>query len=69
MSKWTNSALGETIRLIVTFAASGLFCEYGFDNIWGSIFYITGKYAIRWQIKITIIGLYFNVINHHFKSR
>ena len=30
-----------------TFASSGYLCEYGFDNGWGSIFYITGEECVH----------------------
>ncbi|XP_055864731.1 sialin-like isoform X1 [Biomphalaria glabrata] len=33
---------------IITFAISGLMCEYGFDNGWGSIFYLSGLFTILW---------------------
>ncbi|XP_071109026.1 uncharacterized transporter slc-17.2-like [Haliotis cracherodii] len=33
---------------IATFAISGLLCVYGFDNGWGSIFYITGAISVFW---------------------
>uniref|UniRef100_A0A2C9L9M1 Major facilitator superfamily (MFS) profile domain-containing protein n=1 Tax=Biomphalaria glabrata TaxID=6526 RepID=A0A2C9L9M1_BIOGL len=33
---------------IITFAVSGLMCEYGFDNGWGSIFYLSGLFTILW---------------------
>ena len=44
-----TSILGAWVGIIVTFAVSGLLCEYGFDNGWGSIFYITGEF-IGFQI-------------------
>jgi len=44
-----TSILGTWVGIIVTFAVSGLLCEYGFDNGWGSIFYITGEF-IGFQI-------------------
>jgi len=37
------SYTGAWFGTIVTFASSGLLCEYGFDGGWGSIFYITGN--------------------------
>ena len=40
----SNSIVGAWVGIIVTFAVSGLLCEYGFDNGWGSIFYITGEF-------------------------
>ncbi|XP_046577943.1 uncharacterized transporter slc-17.2-like [Haliotis rubra] len=33
---------------IATFAISGLLCVYGFDNGWGSMFYITGAISVFW---------------------
>ena len=30
---------------ILTFTLSGYLCAYGFDNGWGSVFYVTGKMA------------------------
>jgi len=35
-------ALGTTLGFVMTFNTSGVLCEYGFDNGWGSIFYVTG---------------------------
>ncbi|XP_046332461.1 uncharacterized transporter slc-17.2-like [Haliotis rufescens] len=39
---------GSLIGNIFTFSASGLLCEYGFDNGWGSIFYIIGTGTLLW---------------------
>jgi ACS family sodium-dependent inorganic phosphate cotransporter-like MFS transporter 5 len=33
---------GAVVGIVGTFATSGVLCEYGIDNGWGSIFYITG---------------------------
>ena len=35
-------SIGAWVGTVVTFAGSGVLCESGFDNGWGSIFYITG---------------------------
>ncbi|WAR14349.1 SL172-like protein, partial [Mya arenaria] len=32
---------GTTLGFVATFSTSGVLCEYGFDNGWGSIFYLT----------------------------
>ncbi|XP_052061714.1 uncharacterized transporter slc-17.2-like [Mytilus californianus] len=45
-----TSYVGATCGIIGTFAASGLLCEYGFDNGWGSIFYITGGLSCIWTV-------------------
>ncbi|CAC5419728.1 SLC17A5 [Mytilus coruscus] len=45
-----TSYVGASIGIIGTFAASGLLCEYGFDNGWGSIFYITGGLSCIWTV-------------------
>ncbi|XP_067659181.1 uncharacterized transporter slc-17.2-like [Haliotis asinina] len=39
---------GSLIGNIFAFSASGLLCEYGFDNGWGSIFYIIGIGTFLW---------------------
>nr|KAG5706444.1 hypothetical protein BaRGS_032837 [Batillaria attramentaria] len=41
---YTGLMLGN----IVTFIFSGLLCAYGFDNGWGSVFYITGGATFIW---------------------
>ncbi|KAK6176382.1 hypothetical protein SNE40_014680 [Patella caerulea] len=41
---------GPTIGVILTYAVSGLLCVYGFDNGWGSIFYVTGIVGILWSV-------------------
>ncbi|CAC5398744.1 SLC17A5 [Mytilus coruscus] len=42
--------VGVNAGIIGTFATSGLLCEYGFDNGWGSIFYITGGLCCIWTV-------------------
>ncbi|XP_063442651.1 sialin-like [Mytilus trossulus] len=42
--------VGVNAGIIGTFATSGILCEYGFDNGWGSIFYITGGLSCIWTI-------------------
>ena len=32
---------------MITFSGSGMLCAYGFDNGWGSIFYVTGTIEIN----------------------
>ncbi|CAG2223697.1 SLC17A5 [Mytilus edulis] len=46
----TVSYLGTMFGNVGTFASSGYLCEYGFDNGWGSIFYITGGLACIWVV-------------------
>ncbi|KAK6174796.1 hypothetical protein SNE40_013375 [Patella caerulea] len=41
---------GSFIGNIITFAASGLLCDYGFDNGWGSIFYLTSIVTVIWLV-------------------
>ncbi|KAK3798620.1 hypothetical protein RRG08_005031 [Elysia crispata] len=41
---------GPLIGNILTFSISGLLCEYGFDNGWGSIFYISGIGNLLWVV-------------------
>lgn len=36
---------GTMFGMVGTFSTSGLLCQYGFDNGWGSIFYITGYFV------------------------
>ncbi|GFO16202.1 vesicular glutamate transporter 2 [Plakobranchus ocellatus] len=43
---FTGSLLGN----ILSFAVSGLLCAYGFDNGWGSIFYLTGGTYFLWVV-------------------
>ena len=38
---------GTMFGNVGTFASSGYLCEYGFDNGWGSIFYITGEECVH----------------------
>ncbi|XP_022337131.2 sialin-like [Crassostrea virginica] len=40
--------LGTMFGMVGTFSTSGLLCQYGFDNGWGSIFYITGGITFLW---------------------
>ena len=44
------SPTGAVVGIVGTFAASGVLCEYGFDNGWGSIFYITGTKSYLLEI-------------------
>ena len=37
---------GTTLGNVVTFLSSGFLCAYGFDNGWGSIFYVTGNFVL-----------------------
>ncbi|XP_071110137.1 uncharacterized transporter slc-17.2-like [Haliotis cracherodii] len=39
---------GTQFGSIATFAISGFMCIYGFDNGWGSIFYVTGGISLLW---------------------
>ncbi|KAH9523357.1 hypothetical protein Btru_039827 [Bulinus truncatus] len=41
---------GPLIGNIATFSISGLLCQYGFDNGWGSIFYLSGIFNMLWVI-------------------
>ncbi|GFO16204.1 vesicular glutamate transporter 1, partial [Plakobranchus ocellatus] len=41
---------GAVVGNVVTFALSGLLCAYGFDNGWGSIFYLTGVLNLVWVV-------------------
>ncbi|GFR97530.1 vesicular glutamate transporter 1, partial [Elysia marginata] len=41
---------GPLIGSILAFSISGLLCEYGFDNGWGSIFYIAGIGNLLWVV-------------------
>ncbi|KAL4221287.1 hypothetical protein ACF0H5_019550 [Mactra antiquata] len=41
---------GTTLGNVVTFSTSGLLCAYGFDNGWGSIFYVTGGLGVLWSL-------------------
>ena len=36
--------IGTMFGTVLTFGTSGVLCQYGFDNGWASIFYITGNY-------------------------
>ncbi|XP_071110371.1 uncharacterized transporter slc-17.2-like [Haliotis cracherodii] len=39
---------GPQFGSIATFALSGFMCIYGFDNGWGSMFYVTGGISLLW---------------------
>ncbi|CAG5125167.1 unnamed protein product, partial [Candidula unifasciata] len=41
---------GPLVGNIVTFSISGVLCEYGFDNGWGSIFYLSGIFNLLWVV-------------------
>nr|KAI8731889.1 sialin-like isoform X1 [Biomphalaria glabrata] len=41
---------GIPIGNIVTFSISGVLCQSGFDNGWGSIFYLSGIFTVLWVI-------------------
>ena len=43
---FSKSIAGTTLGNVVTFLSSGYLCAYGFDNGWGSIFYVTGRLEI-----------------------
>jgi hypothetical protein len=38
--------IGAWVGTVVTFGTSGFLCQSGFDNGWGSIFYLTGNFNI-----------------------
>lgn len=44
---------GTMFGMVGTFSTSGLLCQYGFDNGWGSIFYITGYFV--WSLFISVL--------------
>lgn len=44
---------GTMFGMVGTFSTSGLLCQYGFDNGWGSIFYITGYFV--WSLFIFVL--------------
>ncbi|KAK3105998.1 hypothetical protein FSP39_010513 [Pinctada imbricata] len=46
----TVAGLGPTIGYILTFSTSGWLCDNGFDNGWGSIFYIGGGCTLLWVV-------------------
>ncbi|XP_076086078.1 sialin-like isoform X2 [Mytilus galloprovincialis] len=46
----TFTSVGTMFGVVGTFASSGYLCEYGFDNGWGSIFYITGGFSCIWVV-------------------
>ncbi|RUS83811.1 hypothetical protein EGW08_008423 [Elysia chlorotica] len=41
---------GPLVGNVLTFAISGLLCAYGFDNGWGSIFYLAGIGNLLWVV-------------------
>ncbi|XP_041378578.1 sialin-like [Gigantopelta aegis] len=41
---------GAAVGTILTFGLSGFMCAYGFDNGWGSIFYLTGGGTLLWAV-------------------
>ncbi|XP_059140302.1 sialin-like isoform X2 [Physella acuta] len=41
---------GPLVGNIATFSISGLLCQYGFDNGWGSIFYLSGLFNMLWVV-------------------
>ncbi|CAL1547223.1 unnamed protein product [Lymnaea stagnalis] len=41
---------GPLLGNIATFSISGLLCQYGFDNGWGSIFYLSGLFNLLWVV-------------------
>lgn len=41
---------GPLVGNVVTFSISGLLCQYGFDNGWGSIFYLSGIVNTLWVV-------------------
>ncbi|VDI22642.1 Hypothetical predicted protein [Mytilus galloprovincialis] len=50
-SKLTSIAyLGVPFGIGISFITSGYLCKYGFDNGWGSIFYLTGGFTVVWAI-------------------
>ncbi|XP_048752020.2 sialin-like [Ostrea edulis] len=40
--------LGTMFGMVLTLSSSGFLCQYGFDNGWGSIFYISGGLTMLW---------------------
>lgn len=50
-SKLTSFAcLGVAFGIVISFITSGYLCKHGFDNGWGSIFYLTGGFTVFWAI-------------------
>ncbi|KAL8587268.1 hypothetical protein ACOMHN_045516 [Nucella lapillus] len=41
---------GPPLGTILTFSLSALLCSYGFDNGWGSIFYLAGAGNVLWVV-------------------
>ncbi|KAK3787981.1 hypothetical protein RRG08_042269 [Elysia crispata] len=48
MASFTFS--GPLVGNVLTFSISGLLCAYGFDNGWGSIFYLAGIGNMLWVV-------------------
>ncbi|KAH9523365.1 hypothetical protein Btru_039836 [Bulinus truncatus] len=44
------SSAGISMGNIIAFSSSGVLCEYGFDNGWGSIFYLAGACNFVWVV-------------------
>ncbi|XP_059138758.1 sialin-like [Physella acuta] len=44
------TSAGQMLGNVATFAISGLLCQYGFDNGWGSIFYLSGLFNMLWVV-------------------
>ncbi|KAH9523352.1 hypothetical protein Btru_039822 [Bulinus truncatus] len=44
------SFAGISMGNIIAFSSSGVLCEYGFDNGWGSIFYLAGACNFVWVV-------------------
>ncbi|KAJ8307792.1 hypothetical protein KUTeg_014657 [Tegillarca granosa] len=42
--------VGKMVGVMAAFTTSGLLCAHGFDNGWGSIFYISGGLTLIWLI-------------------
>lgn len=42
--------VGKMVGVVAAFTTSGLLCAHGFDNGWGSIFYISGGLTLIWLI-------------------
>ncbi|PVD36705.1 hypothetical protein C0Q70_03691 [Pomacea canaliculata] len=43
-------ATGYSVGNVLTFSLSALLCVYGFDNGWGSVFYLTGVGNLLWVV-------------------
>ncbi|CAG2215272.1 SLC17A5 [Mytilus edulis] len=56
-SKLTSFAcLGVAFGIVVSFITSGFLCKHGFDNGWGSIFYLTGTCTVLWAVAWFLIA-------------